>query len=86
MTKSLAEVHPELFHYTNAKGLMGIIESQSIWATHYAYVNDSEEIRHFLKSRLPDLLRTVVNEYLDELITQGESIQLLIDQQGGRKK
>lgn len=89
MTKSLTEVHPELFHYTNAKGLMGIIESQSIWATHYAYVNDSEEIRHFLKSRLPDLLRTVVNEYLDELITQDpqhQNIQLLIDQKGGRKK
>lgn len=85
MTKSLAKVHPELFHYTNAKGLIGIIESQSIWATHYAYLNDSEEIRHLLKSRLPDLLRTVVNEYLDKF-TQDESIQLRIDQQGDRKK
>ncbi|MDO8893456.1 DUF2971 domain-containing protein [Nitrosomonas sp.] len=86
MTKSLAEVHPELFHYTNAKGLIGIIESQSIWATHYAYLNDSEEIRCFLKNCLPDLLRDAGNKYLDELIAQVQSTQLRIDRQGGRKK
>lgn len=89
MTQSLAEVHPELFHYTNAKGLIGIIESQSIWATHYAYLNDSEEIRHFLKRHLPALLQNVGNKYLDKLITQDpqhQNIQLLIDQKGGRKK
>lgn len=86
MTKSLAEIHPELFHYTNAKGLMGIIESQRIRATHYAYLNDSEEIRHFLKHRLLALLRTVGNEYLDELIAQDQSTQSRIDRQGGRKK
>lgn len=86
MTKSLAEIHPELFHYTNAEGLIGIIESQSIWATHYAYLNDSEEIRHFLKHRLPALLRTVGNEHLDELIAQDQSTLSRIDRQGGRKK
>lgn len=86
MIKSLAEIHPELFHYTNAKGLIGIIESQSIWTTHYAYLNDSEEIRHFLNHGLPTLLRTVGNEYLDKLITQDQKTQLLINRQGGRKK
>lgn len=86
MTESLVEVHPELFHYTNAKGLIGIIESQSIWATHYAYLNDSEEIRHFLKHRLSVLLRTVGNEYLDELIAQDQSTESRIDLQGGREK
>lgn len=86
MTKSLAENHPELFHYTNAKGLMGIIESQSIWATHYAYLNDSEEIRHFLKHRLPALLRTVVNQYLDQLLEKGSIKQSDIDRKGGRNE
>ncbi len=86
MTKSLAEVHPELFHYTNAKGLAGIIESKSIWATHYAYLNDSEEIRFFLKHRLPNLLRAVVNESFDELIVKGMIKQSVIDQQGGKEK
>ena len=86
MTKSLAEAHPELFHYTNAKGLIGIIESQSIWATHYAYLNDSEEIRHFLKHRLPTLLRTIVNQYLDKLLEKGSIKQSDIDRQGGRNE
>lgn len=86
MTNSLAEDHPELFHYTNAKGLIGIVESQSIWATHYAYLNDSEEIRHFLKHRLPAILRTNVNQYLDKLLEKGSIKQSDIDRKGGRKK
>lgn len=86
MTKSLAEVHSELFHYTNAKGLIGIIESQSIWATHYAYLNDSEEIRHFLKHRLPALLRTNVNQYLDKLLEKGSIKQSDINLKGGRNE
>lgn len=52
MTESLAEFHPELFHYTDAKGLTGIIENQSIWASHYEYLNDSEEIRFFSERTL----------------------------------
>ena len=86
MTKSLAEVHPELFHYTDAKGLMGIIESQSIRATDYRYLNDSTEIKFFLQDCLPDFLRPISEEYLDELIAQNSNAQLLINQQGGREK
>ena len=86
MTKSLAEVHPELFHYTNAKGLTGIIESQSIWATDYRYLNDSTEIKFFLQYCLSDLLRPISEEYLNELITQDSNAQLSIDRQGGREK
>lgn len=86
MTKSLAEVHPELFHYTNAKGLMGIIESQSIWATNYRYLNDSTEIKFFLQDCLPDFLRSINEEYLDELISKNGNAQLLINQQGSREK
>jgi|CXWL01.1.fsa_nt_gi archaellum component FlaF (FlaF/FlaG flagellin family) len=86
MTKSLAEDHPELFHYTNAKGLIGIIESQSIWATDYRYLNDSTEIKFFLQDYLSDLLRPISEEFLNELITQDSNAQLSIDLQGGREK
>jgi len=86
MTKNLVEVHPELFHYTNAKGLIGIIESQSIWATDYRYLNDSTEIKFFLNDYLPDFIQPIVEEYLNELIAQDQSTQLHIDRQGGRKK
>lgn len=39
--------HDELFHYTNAAGLKGIIESQSLWATHARFLNDDSEIVGF---------------------------------------
>jgi hypothetical protein len=32
-----------LYHYTDQKGLLGILESRNIWATHVRYLNDSSE-------------------------------------------
>jgi hypothetical protein len=35
---------PELlYHYTDQKGLLGIINDKCIWATHYRYLNDTSE-------------------------------------------
>jgi len=55
MLKSLPD---KLYHYTGIHGLKGIIESQTLWATHYKYLNDAEEIMHF-RQQLPDILRPV---------------------------
>ena len=77
MQKLLAEEHPELFHYTNATGLAGIIQSQTLWATHYAYLNDSEEMQHFHKNRLPNLLQNGADKGLDELIAENPGKQLI---------
>jgi hypothetical protein len=35
-----------LYHYTDANGLKGIIESQAIWFTSYAHLNDPGEIAY----------------------------------------
>ena len=32
-----------LYHYTTAKGLLGIFNTKSIWATHVSYLNDEQE-------------------------------------------
>jgi hypothetical protein len=32
--------HPELHHYTTFQGLKGIVETNTIWATHYCDLND----------------------------------------------
>jgi hypothetical protein len=38
---------PELLHhYTDHDGLIGIIESGALWATHIGYLNDESEIRY----------------------------------------
>jgi hypothetical protein len=34
----------DLYHYTNAAGLLGIIENNKIWATHINYLNDASEL------------------------------------------
>ena len=37
---------PRLFHYTDANGLLGIIQSQTMWATHVDYLNDASEVQY----------------------------------------
>ena len=35
-----------LYHYTNLQGLLGIINSKSIWASNSNYLNDDREFNH----------------------------------------
>lgn len=37
------EIDERIFHYTNAKGLYGILHSKCLWATHFQFLNDSRE-------------------------------------------
>jgi hypothetical protein len=54
--RPIHEVHPKLFHYTSEDGLAGILRSQSLWGTHWQYLNDAGELQHF-SEKLPDLLK-----------------------------
>jgi len=43
----LSEHPPELlYHYTDQKGLLGIVKSKEIWATHHQCLNDTQEFLH----------------------------------------
>ena len=35
-----------LYHYTGIGGLMGMVDSRAVWASHIYYLNDSKEILH----------------------------------------
>jgi hypothetical protein len=73
MSKLLADEHPQLFHYTSAAGLDGIIRSQTLWATHYAYLNDATEIRHFLEKQLPQIFyKTIRDLGYDDITASSE--------------
>lgn len=54
-TKALLSDHPRLYHYTDAGGLRGIVQSNTLWATHFADLNDSTEVVH-LRSPLEKAL------------------------------
>ncbi|MEY4879112.1 MAG: hypothetical protein RJB62_581 [Pseudomonadota bacterium] len=41
-----------LYHYTTARGLAGIIESQKIWFTDYRHLNDPSELVHGLNTAI----------------------------------
>ena len=84
MPKKVSEEHAELFHYTGAAGLAGILESQTLRATHYSYLNDSEEVRLFFDRGLRSLLEAEVREGLRSL-ANAPGNQKLIDEIGGFK-
>jgi len=64
LTSVYSELPPKvLYHYTTQAGLLGILESQEIWATHTQYLNDKTEYLHALK---------MVRDRLDVVEKQGD--------------
>jgi hypothetical protein len=64
-----------LYHYTNVAGLLGIIQSDTLWATHSSYLNDPSEIVHAhaliqlaIKDRLEIAQRPVSRELLSRAL------------------
>src|SRR6266404_3405917 len=52
-----------LYRYTTQTGLLGIIKSRQIWATHTQYLNDRREFLHAV-----DLVHEEIKRLLDEAI------------------
>jgi hypothetical protein len=42
---SVASLHRELYHYTDLAGLQGIFTTNTMWATHFSYLNDLAEMQ-----------------------------------------
>lgn len=63
--KAVEDEYHELFHYTSAAGLKGILETQSLWASHALHQNDAEEIKLFFDRRLT----TIIEEELSAVST-----------------
>ena len=66
--QTVSEAYAELVHYTTGSGLKGILESQALWASHSAFLNDPSEIRYFFEARCS----TVVTEAILKGIEDGE--------------
>lgn len=54
----------ELYHYTNSGGVLGIVQSHSIWATEVRYLDDATELSNTLE-RIGGLLRSAFIHLLD---------------------
>jgi hypothetical protein len=68
-----------LYHYTTTAGLIGIVESKSLWASGIQYLNDTTEYRHATSVAM-DLLRRKLATLIDprndlyQLMLKGESL------------
>jgi hypothetical protein len=53
--------HKVLYHYTDARGLLGIVHSQQLWASNAAFLNDSTEVTY-----IRGVLTEVAEQFRDE--------------------
>lgn len=67
MVKTVSEAYSELWHYTAASGLQGILLSNQLWATNYRYLNDREEISGFFDRKLNLLIAEGAQRGITEL-------------------
>ena len=77
MRKSVVESYPQLWHYTTASGLWGIITSQQLWATNISYLNDGEELTGFFDRKLLHLLEEGAREGVVESRTTPQDLRFL---------
>jgi len=82
MPKPVTGEYHELMHYTTAGGLMGIVASGCLWATHAAFLNDAQEIIHFFDARLPSIADDAVQAYVDKLAERPDIAQRMSDDGG----
>ncbi len=84
-SRPIEEAHPELFHYTRAEGLEGILRSQSLWGTHWQHLNDAGELQHF-SEKLPSLLKAGRIALAEKLVRTNDDFKKWADSQGGIEK
>lgn len=80
--KKTSEVYPRLYHYTDERGLYGILNERCIWATHYKFLNDYSEIELF-REKLIEFLYPFTLDFFKELIPKYPNAQKMVSAKGG---
>lgn len=81
--KKTSEVYEHLYHYTGLEGLIGILSSQSLWATHYKNLNDQSEITLFANEIWPKIVEPAVSkEYLEHLFNNRTALNNFFSNHG----
>jgi hypothetical protein len=79
----LIKSNPELHHYTDRRGLQGIWNTNSLWATHYSNLSDSSEIV-LLKNPLAAALAALLQPLIMKRQQEGSwEILDYVNKQGG---
>lgn len=80
--QKVSDIYKNLYHYTTWEGLLGILASRNLWATHYRFLNDFSEITLF-RDALITLMLPHVKQAYDLLLKGSPEIEQKIDQKGG---
>ena len=80
--RKTSEIYKKIYHYTTFDGLPKILKSQSLWATHYKFLNDYSEIILF-KDKLISLLHPSVVEEYKKIIRENSITEEEISKEGG---
>ena len=76
------EEYPLVYHYTSQAGLEGILTTQTLFATHYRYLNDTSEIQH-MRTALIGNLQHVIKSWICKTFTGDEQQKRFLTKQGG---
>ena len=75
----VSKVYKRLFHYTTWDGLVGILESQSLWATHHRFLNDYSETL-LMRDKLIELAKPIVREVSSEILDRSSNREQIMQQ------
>lgn len=69
----------ELYHYTDARGLLGILTNKNFWATDINFLNDAMELKYAsdLINRIIDAKISANNKALKEFLEHSKTILML---------
>ncbi len=77
--------YSELQHYTDANGLKGILESQTLFATHFKDLNDSTELK-LLPDRISKFIQPSIKKIIRDKTRDSLKLKRLLRKQGGLEK
>ena len=69
---------PVIYHYTDPKGLIGILSDSRLWATDVSFLNDSSELRYAAELQ-QEILEEIVNESPDGSLQRNLAVKALED-------
>lgn len=77
----VSEEYKKLYHYTTWEGSLGILQTQTLWATNYRFLNDYSELV-LIRDKLIDFVVPIVKKEW-KLIERRKDVQRFIGQNGG---
>ncbi len=81
----ISEIYKNLYHYTTWDGLLGILQTQTMWATHCKFLNDYSELI-LMRDKLIEFTSPIVEKNYRDIIKEDVNAQATIDEGGGLNK